>query len=280
MECFIGIKNKEIYEKYYEKLGDWHLNIFDECDVYKLKKLLISCRNTIIITNESDFKPLLDSIKDGHVKRTELELFLFKLDYYLAKIRCIKLELGCHIVTFNEGYKNINTLRTDFSQIYKHIRSKKEIKGFYTLIHKKYRYILKGSTSDFMNIKTIKQAKYIKVYIELLWLTEEVNKLWKLNTGHFKLESYCFSQENILHKLEEISEDLHKISNLFIIYNRFILKLLKKNTSYKQLNPYDQSTYDKVNDVVNYIYYYNECITGKNYLEDFNVIEKIVYKVI
>jgi len=108
MEYFSESKNKETYEKYYKKLGDWHLNTFDECDVYKLKKLLISCRNTIIITNESDFKPLLDSIKDGHVKRTELELFLFKLDYYLAKIRCIKLELGCHVVTFNEGYKNIS----------------------------------------------------------------------------------------------------------------------------------------------------------------------------
>ncbi|MBC8061142.1 MAG: hypothetical protein H7Y18_10795 [Clostridiaceae bacterium] len=270
MEHYTKIKNKETYERYYEKLVDWHLNVLDQCDLSKIKKLSTSCKNTIMGTKESDYKYLLDSIKNGDIKRTELELFLFKLDYYLYKIRCLKLELGCHIVSFNDGYKDLKTLRADFSHIYKYITRKKEIKGLYKLIHKKYKYILNGSTSDFMNIKAMKQAKYIKVYIELLWVSEEVNKLWQLNVNTLKLKQEVFSQENSLVKLEDISERLHKITNLFILYKKSIVRLLKRNTCYKELNPYDECTYDKINDVVDYIYYYDEYITQKHFFENQN----------
>ena len=264
MECLIEVKSKETYEEYYEKLGDWHLNILDECDIERIKKLVISCKNTIISTNESDYKSLLDSIKNGDVKRAQLELFLFKLDYYLTKIRCLKLELGYHVVSFNEGYKDIKTLKSDFCHIYKYMSSKKKIKGLYALIHKKYQYILQGSTSDLMIIKSMKQAKYIKIYIELLWLAEEVNKLWQLNISDLRLLNLVFNPENILVKLDNISEGLHKIVDLYIIYNKSIIRLLKKNTCFQTLNPYYESTYDKINDVVNYIYYYDEYIIEKN----------------
>lgn len=280
MDCFSGIKSKETYEEYYEKLGDWHLNIIDKCDIDKIKKLLIGCKNTITIINESDYKHILISLRDGDIKRGELELFLFKLDYYLTKVRSLKLELGCHVVSFNKGYKDVKTLRTDFSHVYRYISSKKEIKGLYTLTHKKYSYILGGSTSDLMSIRSMKQAKYIKIYIELLWLAEEVNKLWGVNVNTLNLFNVSFNPENILVKLEDISQRLHKIAQLYIIYNKSILRLLKKNTCFHALNPYEEYTYDRINDVINYIYYYDEYIIQKTFLENQNNINKIAYKVI
>ncbi|MBC8060020.1 MAG: hypothetical protein H7Y18_05075 [Clostridiaceae bacterium] len=280
MDHCVKVKNQETYEKYYEKLGNWHLNVLDECDIEKIKKLLISCKNTIIITNEGEYKSLLSSIKNGDIKRAELELFLFKLDYYLAKIRCLKLELGCHVVSFNKGYKDTKTLRADFSHIYKYICSKKEVQGLYPLIHKRYGYILQGTTSDLMTLKNMKQAKYIRVYIELLCLAEEVNKLWELNVTTLKLQSVFFNPENILIKLEVISERLHKISQLYIIYTKTILKLLKKNTCFQELNPYDEATYDKINDVISYISYYDKFVIQKTFLANQNNIKKMANKVI
>jgi len=280
MEYFLGIKNKEIYEEYYDKLENWHLDILSEFDIDKIKNLTTSCKNTIILTNESKYKGLLDSLKNGNIERLDLNMFLFKLEYYMTKIRDLRLELGWHVVSFNEGYKDIKTLRDDFRQIYTYISTKKEIKPLYALFHKKYKYILEGCTSDLMTIKSIKQAKHIKVYIELLWLSEEVNKLWKSNINKLKLDKVFFNAENILLELENITEKLHKIEQLYIIYNKSILRLLKRNTCFQALNPYDESTYDKINDVISYIYNYNEYIIKKTFLENENNIKKTAYKVL
>ena len=69
-------------------------------------------------------------------------------------------------------------------------------------------------------------------------------------------------------KLEDISEKLHKIQDLYIIYNKSILKLLKKNTCFQALNSYDEATYERINDVINYIYYYNQYIIEKTFIKN------------
>jgi len=126
----------------------------------------------------------------------------------------------------------------------------------------------------------MKQAKYIKIYIELLWLSEEVNKLWKLNELTLRLPDVSFDPKNILKNLEDTSESLHKIAQLYMIYNKSIQRLLKKNTSFKSLSPYDECTYDKINNVINYIYYYDKYIIEKTFILNENYINKVACKVI
>ena len=71
---------------------------------------------------------------------------------------------------------------------------------------------------------------------------------------------------------------LYNILHLHIIYNKTILRLLKKNTCFQILNPYDEATYDKINDVINYIHYFNKYITEKTFFRNQDIIKKISCK--
>jgi hypothetical protein len=233
----------------------WHFDTAHKCDIDKLTRLVKNCEENINIIKNSGYKTLLDGLAKSKIDKVDFIIFLSKIDYYLNKVREIKAELGCHVISFNCGYKDIKTLRSEFYEIYGHISKNGYIKNIYRITHPQYNYILKGVTVDFRNIERMKQARYVCEYIEMLNYTNDINKLWNEYKDVLFLDTNEFTADNICKNLQSAAELLHKISYLYMTYNKSITKLLKRNECFEKLNPFEEGTYKKIGEFLLYIEY-------------------------
>ena len=238
------------------KFPDWHMDNTHKCNINKLKRLVANCEENIIIVKNSQYKDLLSGLEKGNIDKANFNIFLSKLDYYLNQIRICKGDLGCHVVCFNEGYDNIKSLRKEFYEVYEHICKNGFIKSSYIFFHRKYKYIFQGITVDFRNIESMKQAKYVNNFIEILNYTEAINKIWEEYKYELLLPKEIFTAENILERLQINCVVLHKIYYLSNTYNIFIRKLLKNNVCLTKLNSLEEVTYKKISEFLEYIEYY------------------------
>ncbi len=275
VKSYDDIKVKEILNSA-DKFYDWHFSFNQKCDIVRLRKLVNNCQATLRFSKDN-FNELVEALAEDSIKRYELDLFIRKLDYYLNRIRRLKIELRNHVVNIDIKYKNIKVLRKDFKNILSYTNKKGNVTKFYILTHYKYKYIFNGITSDLRPIKDFKQAKYASLYIEILCMIDELNKVWKLNAEKLQLESITFNFDNVSEKLQFQCVQLHKIYNIHTVYNKSITKVLKKNTCFKALNPYLEDTYERIEEVLDYLCFYNIYLEKKTSEGNENMLKNILH---
>lgn len=234
------VGHKMLEEKCYE-INCWHLDNNRKINKNEIKKLCYKCINLLTKYKNSEYDKVIEALKNGKLKRYELEVFISKIDYYLLKINCEAQELGCHIIEIKNEDFIIEKMRKLLEG--PHFRLFNNSRLFHILIKTKYRNIFKGSSVDLREIKNIKQLKYLKNYAEIYYLKNKVINIAINNIDTVFVDNRNLGGKNAIEKLETISEILHNIYSIKDIYYQNIFKLLRKNTPYNIINPYDVESY-------------------------------------
>lgn len=260
------VRNVMVQEiSYYEnRLRDWHLNINEKCDTHTIQKLIDNCSDTIKMCKKNNYAYLVTSLNEGDIKRYEVELFAQKLNYYLNNLRTLEIKMGYHVICFNGEDKNISIMKKDIRDIYEYAYRKNNISKTYILFHPKYKYMFNEILLDLRTISKLKQLQYVNTFVDILWIIEKVNKIWQTNEEKFNLENIVFNRINTIEKLQYQCEILDDIINIEENY-RLIKKLLKKNTNFYIMNPYEEDTYIKLQEVIIYLSFFGENSREKNY---------------
>ena len=246
---------KEEFEKYKPSLEGCCLNLAFSLNIEELIECAGQCLDSIDIIKKGVLKHSLMALQKGEISRTEVEVYFEKIKYYMKKIKMLKVAMGVHVVCLPEGISNLKALKHDFNQIYIEIKKKGRLGEIYRLMHSKFKYIFEGCTSDLRYVENIKQAKYIKLFIDMEICKKQLKMLFDKAVDDIKMEAVSLEGEKFIEKTEKCLSEMQLLLNLRVSYNEKLIRLLKKNVFLIELNCYDEVTYEKIRNIAEGIYY-------------------------
>lgn len=259
---------REEFEKYKPSLEGCCLNLAFNLNVEELIGCAEQCIKSINLIKKGMLKSSLNALEKGEISRTEVEVYYEKIKYYIRKIKMLKRALGVHIVCLPQGVSDLKTLKKDFNHIYIEIKKKGRINEVYRLMHSKFRYIFEGCTSDLRYIDNIKQAKYIKIFIDIEICKKQLKTLLNKAEADIKIENISFEGEKYIEKIEECLLDMEYLLNLRVSYSEKLIRLLKKNVYLGELNCYDDASYKRIKNIAEGIYYLKSYKEAEAYKEN------------
>lgn len=239
-------------ENYCENI-QWHLDSSKKINKNRIEEL---CNKNIKVINKfknGSYEELIVALKSGCLQRNDLGNFLSKIDYYLLKIYYEKQEMGFHVVVVNDKVAYDEEFRSAITKLYCIFSNNGSSKISYILLNTKYKDIAKGCAVDLREVQGIKQIKYLKNYAEICFYKKRLKEIYCEQRDRLFLKEWQFNCKNSIEQMENISEALHEIYDIKDIYVNTICKLLRKNTSYMVLNPYEVSSYYEIINIIHAI---------------------------